>query len=250
MDDPISPLAKDQPFRFACSPEVACFNACCRDLNQVLTPFDVLCLKQYLSLSSREFLDAYTDTHTGPETDLPIVCLRFKAADDLTCPFVSDAGCRVYPARPASCRTYPLARGVSRNRETGRLTEHWAVIREPHCLGFEQGRSQDVESWIADQQIAAYNRMNDKMLALISLKNRYRPGGLDPSAAGAVYTALYDLDTFRETVFNAGKMVGLHVAPQVIERADAQDEDLLMVAMAWIGQTIFKRPEKERSHAG
>jgi Fe-S-cluster containining protein len=104
-----------------------------------------------------------------------VVSLRFGDSDDLTCPFVTDAGCRVYPARPASCRTYPLARGVSRSRKTGRLTEHWALIREPHCLGFQNGHPQTVDEWIDDQQIAAHNRMNDMMLELISLKNRFRP---------------------------------------------------------------------------
>ena len=245
MHAPIAPLEKDQPFCFACSPQVPCFNACCRDLNQVLTPYDVLCLKQYLNLSSGAFLSTYTDTHTGPETGLPVVSLRFKAADDLACPFVTEAGCSVYPARPASCRTYPLARGVSFSRQTGRLTEHWAIIREPHCLGFQEGREQTVESWVADQQIDTHNRMNDKMLELISLKNRHRPGVLRPSDGSTVYTALYDLDTFRDTIFSEGDTAGITMDPQVIERAQTHDLDLLEVAMAWVGQTILTQPERK-----
>jgi Fe-S-cluster containining protein len=248
MHDPISPLAKNQPFCFTCSPQVACFNACCRDLNQVLSPYDVLCLKQYLNLSSSEFLETYTDTHTGPETGLPVVCLRFTADDDLACPFVTDAGCSVYPARPASCRTYPLARGISRDRTTGRLTEHWAIIREPHCLGFNERRSQTVTAWVADQKIAPHNQMNDMMLELISLKNRFRPGVLGPSDENKVYTALYDLDTFRKTVFSNQALAGIAVDPQVLERSATHDLDLLIAAMAWVGQTIFRLPEKESSH--
>ena len=246
MDIPILPMDNHQPFCFTCSPEVACFNACCRDLNQALTPYDVLCLKQYLKLSSTVFLENYTNAHTGPETGLPVVSLRFRAADDLACPFVTDTGCSVYPARPASCRTYPLARGVSRNRETGRLTEHWALIREPHCLGFNNGRSQTVNTWVTDQQIATHNRMNDMMLELISLKNRFRPGPLRPTEHNAVYTALYDLDTFREEIVNSGKMAGNEADPQALERAATRDLDLLIVAMAWVRQTIFRLPGKGR----
>lgn len=248
MSDPISPLDKDQPFCFACSPQVDCFNACCRDLNQVLTPYDVLCLKQYLNLSSGDFLKTYTDGHIGPETGLPAVSLRFQAADDLACPFVTDAGCSVYPARPASCRTYPLARGVSRNRDTGRLTEHWAIIREPHCLGFREQCSQTVASWVADQQIATHNQMNDRMLELISLKNRCRPGVLGLTDGNAVHTALYDLDSFRKTVFSKKDLADIAVDPQVLERAATHDLDLLIVAMAWVGQTVFKGSEKELVH--
>jgi Fe-S-cluster containining protein len=248
MNIPISPLDNHQVFCFTCSPQVACFNACCRDLNQVLTPYDVLCLKQYLKLSSTEFLETYTEAHTGPETGLPVISLRFRAADDLACPFVTDAGCGVYPARPASCRTYPLARGVSRDRETGRLTEHWALIREPHCLGFKDGRSQTVDTWVADQQIATHNHMNDMVLELISLKNRFRPGPLRPAEEKGVHTALYDLDTFRAEIYHSGKMAGVEADPQALERAATQDLDLLIVAMAWVRQTIFRCPGKEQSH--
>ena len=121
MQPTVAPLEKYQTFCFTCSPEVTCYNACCRNLNQVLTPYDVLCLRQFLNMSSSDFLSRYTEASTGPATGLPVVSLRFSDADDLACPFVTDAGCRVYPARPASCRTYPLARGISRDRKTGRL---------------------------------------------------------------------------------------------------------------------------------
>ena len=113
------PLAPDAAFRFACNPEVPCFNACCRDLHQTLTPYDILRLKRRLGMTSDRFLAAYTTRHIGPESGLPIVCLKPRAADHLACPFVSPEGCTVYPDRPASCRLYPLARAVSRSRHTG-----------------------------------------------------------------------------------------------------------------------------------
>lgn len=239
MQDPITPLENHQTFCFSCSPEVACFNACCRDLNQVLTPYDVLCLKGFLDLSSREFLDTYTEANTGPGSGLPVVSLRFGDADGLTCPFVTDAGCRVYPARPASCRTYPLARGVSRHRDTGRLTEHWALIRESHCLGFRNGRPQTVDAWIDDQQIATHNRMNDMMLELISLKNRFRPKTLMPSERNQIYTALYDLDTFRNERFHKSGAAVDTTALRSVDRSPVSDLDLLIIAMDWVKNNLL-----------
>ena len=239
MQNPVSPLEKHQTFCFTCSPRVACFNACCRDLNQVLTPYDVLCLKQFLEMSSSDFLDKYTEESTGPGTGLPVVSLRFSDADDLACPFVTDAGCRVYPARPASCRTYPLARGVSRNRETGHLSQHWALIREPHCLGFKNGQPQTVDEWVDDQQIATHNRMNDMMLELISLKNRFRPGPLMPSERKRIYMALYDLDTFRDDRFAKDGTLSTTTEPQSLDRARTDDLDLLIVAMHWVRESLF-----------
>lgn len=239
MHASIVALEKERPFRFTCSPEVACFNACCHDLQQALTPYDVLCLKQFLGMPSNDFLSAYTDASVGPETGLPVVSLRFRATEDLACPFVSDSGCRVYPARPASCRTYPLARGVARDRKTGRLTEHWAVIHEPHCQGFEAGALHTVDAWVEDQQIAAHNRMNDKMLDLISHKNRCRPGPLSPDDYRSVFRALYDLDTFRDRYSNALGDIAPYTDPRDIERAGSDDVALLHIAITWIRRTVF-----------
>jgi hypothetical protein len=50
LNDHLQPIEPDEQFRFACSPGVACFNACCRDLNQSLFPYDILRLKKRLKL--------------------------------------------------------------------------------------------------------------------------------------------------------------------------------------------------------
>lgn len=241
MRNPVSPLKTHQTFCFACSPEAACFNACCRDLVQVLTPYDVLCLKQFLKLSSTTFLKTYTEESTGPQSGLPVVTLRFKDAEDRTCPFVSETGCRVYAARPASCRTYPLARGVSRNRETGVLTEQWALIREPHCLGFENEPTQTVDQWVHDQQLGPHHRYNDMMLSLISCKNRFHPGPLRPFEKKLVHTALYDLDAFREMLSSKTNTAATIANAPTLGRSRTSDPDLLRVAMDWVRTTLFNQ---------
>lgn len=239
MQYPVLKLESNQTFSFTCSPQVPCFNACCRDLNQVLTPYDVLQLKQYLEITSSDFLIQYTQESTGPGTGLPVVSLRFGDTHDMACPFVTQAGCRVYPARPGSCRTYPLARGVSRNRGTGILVEQWALIQEPHCQGHQAGRSQTVDDWVDDQQIASHNRMNDMMLELISLKNRFRPGPLRPSERKRVYTALYDLDAFRNDLLVESGVDGWMADSASLSQAKTDDLELLIIAMRWIRQKVF-----------
>jgi hypothetical protein len=211
----------------------------------VLTPYDVLCLKQFLEMSSGDFLSRYTEESTGPATGLPVVSLRFGDAEDRTCPFVSDAGCRVYPARPASCRTYPLARGVSRNRQTGGLTEHWALIQESHCLGFQNGQLRTVDEWVADQQIATHNRMNGRMLELISLKIRFRPGPLRPSESKQVFTALYDLDQFRDDLSEKACTPTTTTDARALGQPQSGDLDLLCMAMDWVKKNVFTLPREK-----
>ena len=60
MENELTPLSADDAFTFGCNPGVACFNECCRDLNQFLTPYDILRLKNHLNLSSSAFLERYT----------------------------------------------------------------------------------------------------------------------------------------------------------------------------------------------
>lgn len=239
MTDPMTPIAPDETFRFCCSPEVPCFNACCRDLNQFLYPYDILRLKNHLGLSSSRFLEKYATIHIGPESGLPIVSVTADYADEFKCPFVSPEGCRVYPDRPAACRMYPLARALSRNRKTFEITEHFALLKEPHCCGFDQDGSQTVKEWMEDQALADYNRMNDRMLKIISLKNQRHPDPLDVKSQYLFRLALYDLDGFRVQVFEKGILADMKPDSDQLEAARTDDVALLELGMAFVKWELF-----------
>jgi uncharacterized protein len=239
LDAQLIPLSPDDTFSFSCSREVPCFNACCRDLNQFLTPYDILRLKNWLEMTSSQFLEKHTIRHVGPESGLPVISLKPMAGDALLCPFVTPGGCRVYPARPASCRTYPLIRAVSRSRKSGRLSEHFMLLREPHCRGFDQDSPRTVRNWLEDQEVAPYNRMNDRMMEIISLKNSRHPGPLDIPAQHLFSLALYDLDTFRVQVFEKGLIDGISPDPVLMERAATEDLALLAVGIEWVKTRLF-----------
>ncbi len=241
MDPKLTPLSLQDKFRFKCSPDVPCFNECCRDLNQFLTPYDILRLKCHLGLSSGNFLAKYTAQHTGPESGLPIVTLRPEKHRGLRCPFVSPDGCTVYENRPSSCRTYPLVRALSRSRQNGEITERFMVLREPHCLGFRQGPAQTVRQWISDQEIEAYNDINDQMMQVISLKNRLMPGPLDLKSRHLIYTALYDLDHFRLQIEKSGFLDALRIDTTTLDKAKADDVVLLALGIKWVKQLLFTR---------
>ena len=206
MADQTVLLLLDDTFRFSCSEAVPCFNKCCRDLNQFLTPYDILRLKNRLGIPSGLFLKKYTSEHTGPGSGLPIVSLKFDYASQYKCPFVTPSGCSVYEDRPSSCRTYPLARILTKSRETGNIAEQYMLLKEPHCLGFNCEQTQTVREWIESQGIAVYNEMNDLLMDIISLKNRLMPGGsIDDKSRRIFNMACYDLDTFRSHIFEPQK---------------------------------------------
>ena len=240
MNDNLKPIATDKPFRFECSPKAACFNECCQDLNQFLYPYDILRLKIRLKMVSGEFLERYTTQHIGPESGLPMVTLKTTHAQRRICPFVTKKGCRVYPDRPASCRTYPLVRAISRNRATGKVSEHFLLLKEPHCLGFDASKSQSAQQWMDDQEIEIFNHFNDQMLDIIRLKNQLRPGPLDPKSRQLFYVALYDLDRFRTRIFEDKMVDQIDVDPRKLAEARTDDTALLEIGMTWVKQDLFQ----------
>ncbi|MFO7963915.1 MAG: YkgJ family cysteine cluster protein [Desulfobacterales bacterium] len=240
MNDVMRPLSANDRFMFSCSPDVSCFNNCCRDLNQFLTPYDVLRIKRGLKVTSDEFLSTYCLRHTGPRSGLPVVTLKPADTGEATCPFLTAEGCRIYDNRPSSCRMYPLVRAVSRSRQTGALTERYMVLKEPHCRGFDQGDVQTIEEWISHQGLNIYNTFNDLLIEIISFKNRLSARPLDPDAAEMFYQACYDLDTFRTRVFDESFLNGWEPHADDFEKARMNDESLLGIGLEAVKRILSK----------
>ena len=245
MEPDLTPISLQESFCFSCSPDVPCFNECCRDLNQFLTPYDILRLKNHLRLSSGEFLRKYTSRHTGPESGLPIITLKPNDPHKLTCPFVTDTGCRVYSNRPSSCRMYPLMRAVTRSRSSGEMTAQFMLVKESHCHGFEEGKTRTLKQWMHAQGVVIYNENNDKLMQIISLKNRLIPGQLDIKSRHLFNLALYNLDDFKSQIQNNGLLDNFDVNSRIMDAALENDDALLELGMIWLKHVLFN-PKQNR----
>lgn len=239
MNDEMVPVALDDPMQFNCSPDNPCFNQCCRDLNQALTPYDILRMKNAVGLSSRKFLQEYTSRHTGPGSGLPVLTFKANPATGHACPFVTDSGCSVYNDRPASCRMYPLARAIKKDRVTGEIVEYFALIEEDHCKGFGVQDGRTVAQWLKGQDVACHNTENDKILELISLKNQIRPGKLEAAEEDLFYMALYDLDEFKIQITEKGLLASMDLPGEYMKKIVADDLSLLNFGIAWVKYQLF-----------
>lgn len=239
MNTEIVELAQNDQFTFSCSNKLKCFNNCCRDLNQFLTPYDICRLKNSLQMPSNFFLEKYTVMHTGPETGLPIISLKPKHASGLSCPFVSSSGCKVYKDRPSSCRMYPLARIVKRSRKSGKMIKQYMLLKESHCFGFSNKNRQTVSQWIKDQGLLPYNEINDMLMEIISLKNQLKPGHLDPELSYYFQMACYNLDVFRDQIFNKGLLSKFAMDDEISDKMRNDDELLLKFGLKWITKILF-----------
>jgi hypothetical protein len=241
MTEPeLTPLALEDIFRFACHSKISCFNHCCRDLNQALTPYDVVRLKNHLNLSTRTFLSRFARIRSGPTTGLPVVSLRFSDQADRKCPFVTRQGCGVYAHRPASCRIYPLVRMLRRSRSSGNLVEQFALLKEPHCRGHEQTQTQTVRQWIVSQELEGYHDADDMLMELIALKNQHRPGPLPQELSELVQTAFYDLEALKEQAAD-GRLETMAASGLKPVAELRNDLEWLKWSMEWIKFVLFGR---------
>lgn len=224
-------------FRFACHPDVPCFNACCSDLTLMLTPYDALRLRRALGVSSTDFINHFAVRVTAPDTGFPMLRLAMREEREKRCPFVSPEGCKVYADRPGACRTYPLGR-ATRLDAKGHVVEQFFVVKEPHCQGFEEAASWDAPSWLADQDLAAYNQANDRYMRLMALA-RGKGAALSAKQTQMVWLAQYQPDAFQEFIGKMGlfRLVAIDEARQ--ERVMSDEEEALIFGLDWLELAFF-----------
>jgi len=237
-------LAPGQTFQFACHPEVPCFNACCSDLNLMLTPYDALRLRRALGISATDFLNHFTVRHVLPDSGFPMPHLAMRKERQKRCPFVSEAGCKVYGNRPGACRTYPLGR-ATRLDENEQVVEQFFIVREPHCQGFEEVKTWDAPAWLADQDLARYNAFNDRYLLLMALA-RGKGAALSDKQTQMIWLALYQPDAFQEFIakMDLFRLVDIDEARK--ERILADEEEALTFGLDWLELAFFGRETRLR----
>ena len=62
--------------KFRCHKGVSCFNACCKQADVSLTPYDIIRLKDHLGMTATDFLKAHTVPFQMDKEGLPGVKLR------------------------------------------------------------------------------------------------------------------------------------------------------------------------------
>jgi uncharacterized protein len=243
-------LGENESFRFRCHPGVGCFNECCRQLELALTPFDVLRLKGALGLTSHEFLERHALIEQAEDAAWPQVYLGMVDDGRDSCPFVSPVGCRVYAHRPGACRMYPLGRG-HRRQSGGGQQDLYVLLREPHCHGFAgQNAPLSIGEWFSDQELLAYNTVNDQMMPILHPDGFNRGWRPDESQCEKFLLALFDLDEFRKLVMAADSGSSLTVTDRERDRLAADELALLRFACRWLHAEFFGRPGALRGCSG
>jgi Fe-S-cluster containining protein len=235
----MEPLGKSV-FRFACHPGVQCYMSCCRKLDLILYPYDIIRLKNRLQISSEELLRNHT--RLGPSTHpyFPAVMLLMSDNEEQTCPFLNERGCSVYEDRPTACRTYPLERAVDRNPGHKGPSEFYFMTSHPYCLGHNEETEWTVKNWLRDQQVHEFNAINDLWAEVDTLfsHNPWQGEGVAGSRQQMAFMVCYNIDGFRSYIKQTGLLEQFKLNRTRIQLISNDDETLLKFGFEWLKHVL------------
>lgn len=223
-------LDREHLICFECGPGSPCYTKCCRDVTIALTPYDLIRLKRALNMDSDTFIERYTIMLPKPKKVLPLLILKMNE-EDKKCPFVTPNGCSVYEDRPWACRMYPLD-----INDDGT----YRIIGKPgECLGLTSKVQWKIADWLVSQGIPTYDEMSKVVTQVILPLTVYEPQIENPQISQMVFMALYNLDKFRNFIFNSSFLQKLQVAESRISSIQEDDLALLEFGVDWIKFGIF-----------
>jgi len=238
-------LDLDSRFTFKCHSAVSCFTACCRGINIILTPYDIIRLKNRLNLPSDQFLAIYTEPRLLEKTDLPVVTLKLLDDERNSCPFVRDGeGCLIYEDRPTNCRYYPLGVASLSHKEGADDGEFYFFVHEDHCKGFEEDAQWTVGRWRKDQGVDIHDEINAGWTDLVVRKRSFPSNiKLTEEAKKMFFLVSYNIDKYRQFVFDSSFLDRYAVDPET--QADIREDDVALLAFGirWLHWLLFKQGE-------
>ena len=222
-------LSLDSSFTFHCHPDLPCFNQCCRTPTVILSPYDLLRLKQGLGITSGQLRERYTRQEIEPNANLPVVFIDAYRSAEAGCPFLGESGCTVYPHRPAACRLFPLTMG-SRLTPDG-VEDHYFCRRLDYCQGFKGEANWTVASWMADQGFTEYDQGRREWLEILLKAGLTEELVVDDLVQDLFATLAYDLDRFRRLALDPVFLEAYNLKAE--DREELRTDDLALLRFSY-----------------
>jgi uncharacterized protein len=234
-------LRLDDFFDFGCSDQLECFGRCCVGAPNIwITPCDIVRIKNNMGVSSREFLERYTITAYSEKDGYPVIWLKIN--DTGSCPFSIKAGCAVYPDRPWVCRMFPLV-PIWNDDNPAPVVDgpdpQFVINRVDYCMAHGRGTPFSITQWREKQGVLLYEAVNAEWKKVTHHKKFRTRNFLKGPDADLFFMGCYDIDGFRNTVFEKEFVTDCAVGNNVARRIGPDDTKFLKFSLAWLRHVLF-----------
>ncbi len=237
-DETIFKPIENGRFRFNCHKEIACFTDCCAKLRLILTPYDILRLKNRLGMSSTQFLEKFTETLIDNNSRFPMVKLKMSGQEDGRCPFVTPDGCTIYEDRPIACRLYPVGNASAFAGSKTHTKEKFFLVQETHCLGFKEDREWTLDEWLSHEGVKEYNSINEPWMKIVTSPLSLGEGDLTRKFQ-MFFMASYNIDRFKEFVFQTKFLQVFNISEERKKQLVSDEVAVLTLAFDWLRFSLF-----------
>lgn len=239
---PVQPvqLNEDSKMQFDCHPGVSCFNACCKNIDIQLMPYDILRLKRRLDMNSQEFVARHTVPFEMDFHGMPGLKLATKPGSQ-ECRFLGENGCTVYEDRPSACRYYAIGSMDVRKVGSADVERGYFLVKEPHCKGHEELKEQTVAEYRQQQGVEDYDAMNDEWRRLVLKKRSSGPTVGSPSARSMQLFDMcsYDMDSLRNFMQTDGFKDVFALGEDEYQTLLDDEDKRLQFAYRFLRQVLF-----------
>lgn len=239
---PVAPseLSSDDEFQFDFHPGISCFNACCKNIDITILPYDILRLKNRQNLSSSQWENSYTVRFSMNQHPLPRLKLATHKGTRASV-FLGEKGCQVYQDRPAACRYYaPGSMGI-RRKGTAYVEQIFFKVKEDHCKGDAEPKKLPVRDYRQSQGAEKYDEMNRECQVIILKKRSSGPTVGAPSEHSLTLFDMfnYDIDSFEKFSHSDGVKNLFELDANNRAEIENDQEALLLFAARFLKQVLF-----------
>lgn len=242
---PIQPVEfrLSDSIQFRCHKDISCFNACCKNIDIILTPYDILRLKKHLGLSSDEFLVKHAVPFEMDFHGMPGFKMRTLEKSS-ACQFMTEQGCSVYENRPAACRYYPMGANWMRRKDEAEVLDSFFKVKEAHCKGHDEDRTISVSDYRNEQGVTEYDDINRPWVEAVLKKRSAGPTVGKPSERSFQLFQLcsYELDHFRRFINSDSFKSAMDVSEEQYAIVNQDEEELLRFSIRYLRQVLFGEP--------
>ena len=104
------------------------------------------------------------------------------------------------------------------------------------CLGQHEKKVWTPQSWTRDQQAVFYNKMTNRWAEVKRFfqDNPWGREGVEGPKAKMAFMATYNIDRFRDFVFNSSFLKRYKVKSAILKKAQTDDVQLLKLGFDWV----------------